>query len=291
MRQLALYIAIVLACLSAGAQTTDSVAVPGKRVITPVKPETNTTLSPPKGTDEKVIQRYLSGDSVSAIEEARKDSLSRIYPRYPKLTQLIVGVNIGDFAARLLGQRYGGVDVSATLNMWNRLQPTVEFGLGWVKEHPDDAHYTYHTPPSPYIKLGADYNFMFKKTPKYQLLAGFRIGASFFKYDITDIEASSPYWQESQEGLSLKGNKSSAVWGEILAGLRVQLFSNFAMGWQLRWHTPFTVKKNDYAKPWYIPGMGDRERHWQLSISFYYTLPLSRPFWPEESKPEKKELQ
>lgn len=282
MRQFALYIVLAVACLTAAAQNTDSVAVPGKRVITPVKPATNTTLTPPKGTDEKVIQRYLSGDTVSAIEEARKDSLSRIYPHYPAATQLIVGVNIGDFAARLLGQRYGGVDASATLNMWNRLFPTFEAGVGWVKEQTDEVHYTYHTKPAPYFKLGADYNFLFKKTPKYQLLAGVRLGASFFKYDITDIDVASPYWQQEQTGLEAKGNSSNAIWGEILAGLRVQLFDNFAMGWQLRWHTPFHIKETDTSKPWYIPGMGDRERHWQLSISLYYTLPINRHLWPEE---------
>ena len=274
---------MALAGLAAHAQVNDSVAVPGQRVITPVKPATNTTLTPPKGTDEKVIQRYLSGDTVSALEEARKDSLSRIYPRYPVATELIIGLNVGDMVARLLGQKYGGIDASVTLNMWNRLQPVAEFGIGWTKETPEAAHYTYRTPPAPYLKLGADYNFLFKKTPKYQLFAGVRLGATFFKYDITDVEISSPYWQQSQTGLQAKGNNSSAIWGEILAGLRVQLWKNFAMGWQLRWHTPFAIKKSDIGKPWYIPGMGDRERHWQLSINFHYTLPLNRHLWPVEN--------
>ena len=45
---------------------------PDKRHVTPVKPETNQVKPPPKGTDEKVIQQYISGDSATAIAEARK---------------------------------------------------------------------------------------------------------------------------------------------------------------------------------------------------------------------------
>ena len=45
---------------------------PDKRHVTPVKPETNQVKSPPKGTDEKIIQQYISGDSTAAINEARK---------------------------------------------------------------------------------------------------------------------------------------------------------------------------------------------------------------------------
>ena len=42
---------------------------PDKRHVTPVKPETNRVQPPPKGTDEKVIQQYLSGDSTAAIAD------------------------------------------------------------------------------------------------------------------------------------------------------------------------------------------------------------------------------
>ena len=36
------------------------------RKVTPVKPSTNKVLTPPKGTDEKIIQQYLTGDTAQA---------------------------------------------------------------------------------------------------------------------------------------------------------------------------------------------------------------------------------
>ena len=48
---------------------------PDKRHVTPVKPETNQVKPPPKGTDEKIIRQYITGDTATALAEARKDSL------------------------------------------------------------------------------------------------------------------------------------------------------------------------------------------------------------------------
>ena len=91
---------VILTALGAGAQESD------KRHVTPVKPETNRVQPPPKGTDEKIIQQYISGDSTAAIQEARKDSLRRVYKRYPRLTDLSIGVNLAEPLFMTFGQSY-----------------------------------------------------------------------------------------------------------------------------------------------------------------------------------------
>ena len=273
---------VVTSAACYGAEPADSVTTQSTsgRTITPVMPSTNTTLTPPRGTDEKIIKRYLEGDTVSAREEERKDSLKRIYPHYPLLTDITVGINIGDPLAQLLGQKYGGIDVSATLNMWNRLQPVLEFGLGRVTETPDELNYTYRTPLSPYLKLGANYNFLYKSEPKYQLIAGARLGATTFKYDVTDISLTSGYWRE-QSTAELRGESSRALWCELLAGVRVEVWRHISLGWQLKWHTLLSCKDNENSRPWYIPGMGDRERHWSFAFNICYTIPLNLDRWPK----------
>ncbi len=88
-----------------------------QRKVTPVKPSTNKVMTPPKGTDEKIIEQYLSGDTAQARAQERKDSLAKIYPHYPTLTELQLGVNFGDALLMAFGQKYSSFDVSATLNM------------------------------------------------------------------------------------------------------------------------------------------------------------------------------
>ena len=246
---------------------------PDRRHVTPVKPETNRVQPPPKGTDEKVIQQYLSGDSDAAVDEARRDSLRRVYKRYPLLTDLSIGLNFVEPLFMAFGQSYASADVNATLNMWNRMQPTIELGLGWAKTTPDDMNFTYRAKPSPYVKLGANYNFMFKNSPDYQVLAGIRLGYSTFGYDITDVHYRSGYWQEDIN-YDIKGEHSHALWGEAGVGLKVKLFDQFSMGWMIRFHGIFSYGKNEHSKPWFIPGYGPRGSSLGLSLGISYTLPF-----------------
>ena len=264
------------------AQSTD------RRHITPVKPETNTTKRPPKGTKEDVIKLYMSGDTAQAMADIRKDSLSRIYPHYPMLTQATFGFQFGDAIMMMFGQKYGSFGVSGTLNMWNRIQPEAELGFGWAKNTPDDMNFTYKGKLAPYIKLGANYNFMFKSDPKYQAHVGFRVGFSTFKYDITDITYSEKYWGDAQQ-FEIKNQSSYALWGEVVAGLRVQVWREISVGWDLRYHGIFTYKKNAQSTPWFIPGYGVKDKSLTFTMSVYYTLPLSLDKWPKkEEKKEKK---
>ena len=164
--KLLLVAVLAVMAVAAGAQE------PDRRHVTPVKPETNRVLTPPKGTDEKIIQQYISGDSAAAMAEVRRDSLRRIYHHYPRLTDVSFGVDIAGPLLMAFGQSYGSMGVNATLNMWNRFQPTVELGMGWARTTPEDMNFTYRCKPSPYFKVGANYNFMFKNSPDYQILAG-----------------------------------------------------------------------------------------------------------------------
>ena len=248
---------------------------PDKRHVTPVKPETNQVKPPPKGTDEKIIRQYISGDSTEAINEARRDSLRRAYKRYPLLTDLAIGVNFAEPLFMAFGQSYASADVNATLNMWNRLQPTIELGMGWAKSSPDDKNFTYRAKPSPYIKVGANYNFMFKNSPDYQALLGLRLGYSTFGYDVKDIHYINSYWQEGITG-DINGEHSHALWGEACVGLRVKLSGPLAMGWMLRYHGIFNYGKSEHSRPWFIPGYGPRNGSLGLSITISYTLPLHR---------------
>lgn len=269
---------VLLTAASASAQNKGD-----KRRITPVQPSTNTVLRPAKGTPEEIVQNYMNGDTAAAHSKERRDSLSRIYPHYPRLTQLLVGINVLDDALMAFGQDYGSLlDVSATLNMWNRLQPVVELGLGRAKTTPDNANFSYKGKLAPFIRLGVDYNLLFKKNPAYQAYVGLRAGYSTFKYDVTASQQSG-YWQQDYP-IALSGVSSHALWGEAVAGLRIMVWRWLSMGWQVHYKGIFSYKKDGYSKPWYVPGYGPRNRAFSFSFSIYYTLPLSQDRWPKEEK-------
>ena len=248
---------------------------PDKRHVTPVKPETNQVKPPPKGTDEKIIQQYITGDTATALAEARKDSLRRVYKHYPLVTDLSIGVNFAEPLFMAFGQTYASADINATLNMWNRLQPTVEIGLGWGKTAPEDNNFTYKGKPSPYFKVGANYNLMFKNSPDYQALIGLRLGYSTFTYDVNNFMYHNSYWQEELIA-NITGQRSHALWGEIGLGLKVKLWERVSMGWMIRYHGLFNYGKNEQSRPWFIPGYGPKKSSLGFSLSLNYILPMHR---------------
>ena len=255
---------------------------PVHRHVTPVMPQTNQVKPPPPGTDEEVIQHYINGDSAEASAQLRRDSLRSVYTHYPLLTDLTLGMNVAEPLFMAFGQSYASTDVSATLNLWNRLQPTVEVGLGWAKNTPDGMNFTYKGKPSPYFKLGANYNFLFKNTPDYQVVAGLRLGYSTFGFDVTDVHYHSSYWNEDLE-YSITGERSHALWGEAGLGLRVKLWEQLSMGWMIRYHGILDYGKSRHAKPWFIPGYGPRSSALGFSLGIFYTLPLRRQPVPQPS--------
>lgn len=272
------YILLMMMCfISANAQTDakDQQKESNKRFVTPVTVKTNRTLLPRKG--EKL--QYIERDSLT-LDSLRRDSISKIYPRYPKITDLTLGVNVGDAVAKLFGQGYSSFDFSASVNMWNRLSPIVELGLGWANATPDGLNYTYKGKLAPYAKIGANYNLMFKSHPDYQFFVGARVGYSTFKYDLLNVTLTDGYWGETQV-VDIKDQKSHALWGEIVAGLKVKLWGSISAGWTLKYHNVFSYRKNVNGDPWFVPGYGSRTSKLSVGVSVYYTLPMSKKKWPK----------
>lgn len=272
----------ILSCIIAS-------AVMAQRRINPVEQPTHTKIPTEaktiKDKDGNVVKkRLITMQSDSGFVDSTVvilDTVNRkmIYPLWDNIT---VGVNIWDPVMRIFGQSYGGGDVSLELSMFNRFFPTLEVGIGMANSTPDDGNFTYKGKAAMYGKIGASYNFLYNKTPAYKFLAGFRLGYSSFKYDITDIEVGSGYWDEKEQ-FSILDQKSHAFWGEFLIGLKVKIVKNFSMGWSFRYLYLFNYKKNFNSDPGYIPGYGLRKNSVTGSFSLFYTFQLPG----KKDKPDK----
>ncbi len=105
-----------------------------------------------------------------------------------------------------------------------------------------------------------NYNFLYAKDPKYQLYAGVRFAASKFNYG-SGITVDNGYWGKDPSTFDLRGQSSSAFWGEAVVGIQVELFKNFSMGWSVRYNFPFSVKDSPNSAVLY-PGL------WRARQSF-----------------------
>lgn len=186
---------------------------------------------------------------------------------YPLLNGLTLNVNILDGVTKLFGQTYGNYEIAAALDLHNRFFPVWEVGIGYADNTPEGLNFTYRTHPSLYNRVGMNYNFGYNNDAMSFFYIGLRYGFSIFSYDIDNITMESSYWDET-ESLQIKGQHSWAHWGELLGGLRVQVYKNFYMGWTVRYRMVFGYKKNAASEPWFIPGLGPKSS----PFGFTYTI-------------------
>lgn len=200
-------------------------------------------------------------------------------PIYPLLQSMSFGLNFADAIFLMAGQKHASIDLWASLSLHNWVQPVIEAGIGFADNQPDNGNFHYKGKPSPYFKLGVDYNFLYKSNPDYQAHVGLRAGVSSFKYDITDITINSSYWDETQH-TSILNQKATSTYGEFVGGLRVKIWKNISMGWDGRYRFKFKSGKGSNSVPWFIPGYGAGS---PLSVSFsiIYNVPFKHKEQPK----------
>lgn len=193
---------------------------------------------------------------------------------YPLLESMTFGVNLLDPFSRLCGQTYGSIgEVWAMVSLHNRYMPVIEAGIGQAKATPDDRNFTYHSSPAPYIRIGADYNFLYNSSTDYQFHGGLRFGFTSFKYELTDINLNDTYWHEDPN-YSIPSQTTTTAFWELVFGLRVKVWKNISAGWSVKYHRLIKESVAKYGRPWYIPGFGTRGSTLGLSFSVMYTIPI-----------------
>lgn len=241
-----------------------------------------------------------AGDSARALERRRNRSVhfhdengrtimvdtvtgqewvdSTLLPPPPKMKQPLlfaaeIGANIWDPVMRIFGQKYGGMDFSAALNLHNRYLPTFEAGFGMASSTPSGMNFTYKTPLAPYFKLGADYNFIYNSDPDYRFTAGLRYGFSAFSYRLDNVLFDDSYWGDDIP-VSFPSQNVKAGWFELVLGLRVRIAGPISAGWSLRYHNILHQSHPATGNAWYIPGFGTSSSTITGTFTISYTLPL-----------------
>lgn len=167
-------------------------------------------------------------------------------------------------------------EVAVEGNFGNRLYPIVEVGYGWCNATDETTGIKYRT-NAPYYKAGFNYNFFTKEekpNPKHYVYGLVRMGWSNFEYDVATPPITDPVWG-GEVALDLKGIKGSSLWGEIGAGIKVNIAKGFHMGWSVRYKIRFTEKVGENSRMWYIPGYGTNNANgFGGTYSLIYDIPI-----------------
>lgn len=186
-----------------------------------------------------------------------------------------IGIDVFGLGSKIFGGDITSTEISVEVNLKNRFVPTVEIGYGTTDTTHDETNIHYKA-SAPYFRIGMNYNFFFKKPylPGF-LYGGIRYGYTSFSYDVDAPPLQDPIWGTTEVPFIYNGVKTNAGWAELLAGIKVNVYKNFYMGWSLRYRIRMSVKKAEHTEPWYIPGFGkNNSTNLGVTYSLIYKLPF-----------------
>lgn len=223
-----------------------------------------------------------SAHSSSKKQEKKKDAPEVEYPLYNGIN---IGIDLWGPGSKLLGGDFFSTEVSASVNLKQRFFPTLEVGYGNTDKLNDNGiHYKGN---APYMRLGLDYNSLYKKAHGHMLLVGFRYGVSPVNYDVT-----SPGFEDPTYGVIIspeivdniyggtvdynhKGMKCTMQWLEFCVGIRAHIWKSLYMGWTMRMKYRLSASPDKYGDPWFVPGFGTYGAN---TMGVTYTIIYKLPF-------------
>jgi len=143
------------------------------------------------------------------------------------------------------------------VNLKNKYFPVVEFGMSGA-ERTTTVDGNHFKADGMFGKIGMDFSLLKPKPGtkiiKNFFLAGVRVGMSHFNYTIDNLTVTDNYWGGT-EPLAFT-QPTTKFWFEIVAGVRVSVFKNIYLGWNIR--NKHLLNAGDYGsvQPWNIPGYG-----------------------------------
>nr|WP_320059740.1 DUF6048 family protein [uncultured Bacteroides sp.] len=235
-----------------------------------------------------LISSSLHAQSTRPIGKSPAKDKKKEEPKieFPLYNGTYISGDLYGLGSNLLGGDFLSSEVSVDVNLKNKFFPVVELGYGTTDAWSDDEGIRYKS-SAPYLRVGMNFNMMYKKKTENIFYVGLRYGLTSFKYDVSTPSFTDPIWNDgiSNPGLedgiwggstpySHTGLKGSMQWFELVVGVRAQIYKNFLMGWSVRMKYRTSSSASKYADPWYVPGFGTYgSSQMGLTYSLIYKLP------------------
>ena len=209
------------------------------------------------------------------MAQSSKTEVKEKEEKVPFYQGITIGVDVFGLGSKIFGSDITSTEIGIEVNLMNRFIPVVEIGYGSTNTIDEETDIHYKT-SAPFFRVGMNYNFFFKKPylPGF-LYGGIRYGFSSFSYDVDAPTMTSPTFPYPEVPFVYEGIKTNVGWAELLAGIRVNVYKNFYMGWSVRYRKRLSIKKDEHSEPWYIPGFG---KNGSTNLGVTYSLIYKLPF-------------
>jgi len=200
-------------------------------------------------------------------------------PKPPYLHQLRIGADISRIAFNLMYTRKQAYEFQADYALRGKLYIAAEAGFGRGKVDYDNLKYD---TDGTFIRLGVDNSILDRlgETDFDMAFIGARYGLGIGNRSEAHYKVSTIFGG-SAEGV-IPASSYTAHWGEILGGIKVELWKGIFAGWSARAKFLFNSGSFKELAPSFIPGYGPGDKstafdfNMYLSYTFRWLAPKSR---------------
>lgn len=149
-------------------------------------------------------------------------------------------------------------EVAASVGLLRKYFPTIEAGYAQSKIGSTMGDFVDY---GGFVKIGADYSALRKRKGDHHFFVGLRIATAMQSYRFNYLKRANNYWLNEDSRIAYPWRFGSDFWGELNAGVQVQVWKNLNMGWYVRFKLLFTRGKqlDGIMRAAYIPGYGTRQ--------------------------------
>ncbi len=197
--------------------------------------------------------------------QEQPDSVSKPKKEIYKGLQLKLDIGSPILEIARSGAKVQTYEMAVNVNLLQRYFPTLE--LGYAQADRTITAGTFNGKGG-FGRVGLDLSALKKqKESPNKLLVGLRVGTAVQDYSMTNLTLHDTYWQTTPT-MNFHDIRCD-VWGEIVAGIQVQVYKSFYMGLAGRFKMLFTRGKEGTYTAYYIPGYGYKD---DMNFGFNYYL-------------------
>lgn len=146
-------------------------------------------------------------------------------------------------------------ELGLNVDLKHKYFPALELGYAGGRAVADGGRYEGY---GGYLRVGADLCPLKKVHRANFLVVGLRVGTAVQSGQTTNVVWQGAYWPQTVT-TDYPKKVFCDVWGEVVAGVQVQVYKRFHMGWFVRLKILFTRDKVGQVGAYYVPGFGTKQ--------------------------------
>lgn len=223
---------------------------------------------------------------MTAQSQTEKEPIANDTIVYKQKYGLRLGGDLGRIIRSVVDKDYTGFEINGDYRLSKDLYLAGEIG---TEERTIATDFLDVTATGSYFKVGADLNSYTNWLDMQNMIYfGGRVGVSTFSQTLNQITIYDPNRDFFNAPFSQTPDQEfdglSAIWAELIVGIKAELFTNLYMGLNMQLKSLITQDQPVGFENLYIPGFNRTYDSGSIGLGFGYTLSYLIPIYKKDKK-------